>query len=153
MRAPRAAVPAGFTLLEVLLALALVGVLLAIAVPALIIPPGVELRAAAELVATGLRQARLAAMRQQRPVALLLDVEARALRVEGGARTRTLPREIKLGLYTAQGEMVGAQVGGIRFYGDGSSTGGRVTLTEQGVSTRVDVEWLTGRIRIREDGA
>jgi general secretion pathway protein H len=152
MRAPRRTA-AGFTLLETLVALALVAVLLAIAVPAIVVPPGLELRAAADLVATGLRQARLAAMRQQRPVALLLDVEARALQVEGVRKIRTLPRAIKLELYTARGEIAGSQVGGIRFYADGSSTGGRVTLTREALSTRVDVEWLTGRIRIREDGA
>ncbi len=41
--------------------------------------------------------------------------------------------------------------GGIRFYPDGSSTGGRVTLSLEGLQMRVDVEWLTGRVRITED--
>ena len=153
MRAPRAAVPHGFTLLETLVALALVAVLLAVAVPALVVPKGVELRAAADLVATGLRQARLAAIREQRPVALLMDVEARALQVEGGRRIRTLPRGVQLDLFTAQGEVLDTRLGGIRFFPDGSSTGGRVTLARDGLRTEVNVEWLTGRIRVREDGA
>ncbi len=152
MPAPRPA-RGGFTLLETLLALAILGLVLAVAVPALVVTPGAGLRAAAELVATGLRQARVTAVREQRPVALLLDVEARALRVEGRQRVRTLPREVTLELHTAQGEIVDARRGGIRFYPDGSSTGGRVTLTRQGMRTDVDVEWLTGRVRIREDGA
>lgn len=153
MQAPRTIAAAGFTLLELLVALTLVSLLLAIAVPALIVPPGVELRSAADLVATGLRQARLTAIREQRPVALLLDVDARALQVEGGRRVRTLPRDVQLELYTAQREIVGARRGGIRFYPDGTSTGGRVMLTREGLRTEVDVEWLTGRIRVREDGA
>lgn len=152
MRAPRKATATGFSLLELLVALTLVALLLAVAVPALIVPPGVELRAAADLVATGLRQARLTAIREQRPVALLMDVDARALQVEGGRRLRTLPRDVQLELVTAQGELFGSSRGGIRFYPDGSSTGGRVTLARQGLRTAVDVEWLTGRIRIREDG-
>lgn len=143
----------GFTLLETLLALAVVGLVLAVAVPALVVPPGAGLRAAADLVATGLRQARVTAVREQRPVALLFDVEARALRVEGRRRVRRLPSEIDLALYTAQGELYDPRLGGIRFYPDGSSTGGRVTLTRQGLHTHVDVEWLTGRIRVREAGS
>ena len=151
MRA-RGTVTAGFTLLETLVALALVVLLLAVAVPALIVPPGVSLRTTADLVATGLRQARLAAIRQQRPVALLVDVNARALQVEGGSRIRQLPRDVQLEIETAAGEIYGGQVGGIRFFPDGSSTGGRVTLTLGGLETLVDVEWLTGRIRVRETG-
>jgi general secretion pathway protein H len=152
MRARRTVAP-GFTLLETLVALTLVALLLAVAVPALIVPPGVSLRTTADQVATGLRQARLAAIRQQRPVALLLDVNAHALQVEGGSRIRQLPRDIQLELFSAEGDIYGAHVGGIRFFPDGSSTGGRVTLRLRGLETMVDVEWLTGRIRIQETGA
>ena len=152
MRAPRAALPDGFTLLETLVALALVAVLLAVAVPALVVPKGVELRAAADLVATGLRQARLAAIRGQRPVALLMNVDTRVLQVEGAPKPRTLPRDVQLELVTAQGMLSGA-IGGIRFFPDGSSTGGRVTLRLHGLQAEVGVEWLTGRIHVREDGA
>jgi general secretion pathway protein H len=143
----------GFSLLELLVALALIAVLLAVAVPALVLPPSVGLRSAADLVATGLRQARQTAMRDQHPVALLMDVEAHILQVEGGRRLRALPRDVQVELYTAQGELLGAGRGGIRFYPDGSSTGGRVTLSHRGLRTEVGVEWLTGRIRVREDGA
>jgi general secretion pathway protein H len=142
--------PDGFTLLETLVALALIAVLLAVAVPALITPTGVQLRSAAHTVASGLRQARLEAIRQQRPIALQVDVEARTLQLEGKGRTRELPRELELELFTAQREMIEPQRGGIRFYPDGSSTGGQVTLTLDGLSTRVVVEWLTGRVRVEE---
>jgi general secretion pathway protein H len=142
----------GFSLLELLVALALIAVLLAVAVPALVLPPSVGLRSAADLVATGLRQARQTAMRDQRPVALLMDVEARLLQVEGGRKLRALPRDVQVELYTAQGELLGAGRGGIRFYPDGSSTGGRVTLSHRGLRAEVGVEWLTGHIRVREDG-
>lgn len=154
MRAPaRRAAGVGFTLLETLVALAIVALLLAVAAPALVVPTGVGLRAAADAVATGLRQARLTAVRRQRPTALLLDVNARAMQVEGGHRVRTLPGDLVVELYTAQGEIVGSRGGGIRFFPDGSSTGGRVTLRLHGQQAEVGVEWLTGRIHVREDGA
>ncbi len=131
--------------------LAIIAVLLAVAVPALITTPGVELRAAAHTLATGLRQARLEAQRRQQPVALQLDVEARTLQLEADPRVRQLPQAIELELTTAEQEMLAPGRGGIRFYPDGSSTGGRVTLSLEGLQMRVDVEWLTGRVRITED--
>ncbi len=146
----RVAESTGFTLLETLIALALVAVLLAVATPALIRPAGVELRTAAHTVATGLRQARLQAMRRQRPTALQVDLDSRMLWLEGEKKTRQLDRELELELLTARREMLDERRGGIRFYPDGSSTGGSLTLNLEGLTTRVDVEWLTGRIRVRE---
>ena len=45
----------------------------------------------------------------------------------GAARARC-PQRLDLKLYTAQSEIVDDKRGAIRFYPDGSSTGGRVTL-------------------------
>ena len=36
----------------------------------------------------------------------------------------------------------------VRFFADGSSTGGRVTLMVGERSYAVDVDWLTGRVRV-----
>ena len=45
------------------------------------------------------------------------------------------------------------RVGGVRFYPDGSSTGGRVLISRGGHGYQVGVTWLTGRIAIgRWDG-
>ena len=145
------AIQRGFTLLETLITLVLIAVLLAVAVPSLIPSPGVELRAAARIVATALRQARLEAQQKHTPVALQVDVEARTLRLEGKSKTRQLPETIALEITAAEQEMETDDIGGIRFFPDGSSTGGRVTLGLEGLSTRVDVEWLTGRVRVTED--
>lgn len=142
--------PRGFSLLELLVALAILATLLAVAVPMLIRPAGVELRSAAQTVATGLRQARLEAIQRRRPVALQLNLNARTLRLEGGKQERQLPDELNVELFTAEREMLSPTLGGIRFYPDGSSTGGRVTLTLDELVTLIDVEWLTGRVRILE---
>ena len=141
----------GFTLLETLVALALLAVLLAVAVPALVPSPAVELRSAADTVATGLREARLEAQRRQRPTALQLDLDARTLQVEGLGPVRRLPANLVVELVTAEQEMKGKRRGGIRFYPDGSSTGGRVTLSLDGFERLVDVAWLTGRVTVSED--
>lgn len=147
----RVARHSGFTLLETLVTLALIAVLLAVAVPALVASPGVELRAAAGVIATGLRQAKLEAQRNRQSIALQVDVEARTLILEGRERVRQLPPEIELEITTAEQEMLSPDRGGIRFYPDGSSTGGRISLTLEGLKTRVDVEWLTGRVKVTEE--
>lgn len=141
----------GFTLFETLVALALLAVLLAVAVPALAPSPAVELRSAADTLVTGLREARLQAQRRQLPTALRIDLDARTVQVEGGGAVRRLPDALVIELVTAEQEMEGERRGGIRFYPDGSSTGGRVTLTLDGLERRVDVAWLTGRVTVSED--
>ena len=147
----RVARHSGFTLLETLVTLALIAILLAVAVPALVTTPSVELRSAARVIATGLRQARLESQRSRRSIALQVDVEARTLVLEGHERARQLPPEIQLEITTAEQEMLSPDRGGIRFYPDGSSTGGRVSLSLEGLKTRVDVEWLTGRVKVTEE--
>ncbi|PIV82132.1 type II secretion system protein GspH, partial [bacterium CG17_big_fil_post_rev_8_21_14_2_50_64_8] len=59
-----------------------------------------------------------------------------------------LPEKIEVALFTAQSELMDAKTGAIRFYPDGSSTGGRVTLSRGERKYRVDVDWMTGRVKI-----
>lgn len=143
----------GFTLLELLLVL-----VIAAAGYALVARvgsgglSGAELKSAARAVAAGLRDARGTAIATQESVALTLDLEHRSMEVGGAGRARSLPQRLDLKLYTAQSEIVDDKRGAIRFYPDGSSTGGRVTLAAGERSLLVDVDWLTGRVTIKEGG-
>jgi general secretion pathway protein H len=42
--------------------------------------------------------------------------------------------------------MTGESTAGIRFFADGSSTGGRVKLSSAGRDWVIGVEWLTGEV-------
>lgn len=137
----------GFSLFEILVALTILSALLAVAVPMLRTSPSVELRTAAGTITTALRQTRMEAIRQGKPLALIVDVERRSLQLEGQPKTRQLSKDLVVELFTAEREMLDDKIGGIRFYPDGSSTGGRVTLEYDRLKRLVDVEWLTGRIR------
>lgn len=143
----------GFTLLELLVVL-----VLAAAAYALVVRfssggvSGAQLKSAARAVAAGLRDARGAAIARQQSTALVLDLENRSMAVGESGRARELPRRLDLKLYTAQSEIVDEKRGAIRFYPDGSSTGGRVTLASGERTLLVDVDWLTGRVRIKEGG-
>lgn len=139
----------GFTLLEVLLVLVVLTLAAALSLPALVKPAGTELRTAAGSVAAGLRRAREAAVNRQAPATLTLDVQARRFSVSGDEGARQLPSAVELSLFTARAEIEDDGRGRIRFFPDGSSTGGRVTLARGERRYVVDVDWLTGRVRVR----
>jgi general secretion pathway protein H len=141
--------PRGFTLIELLVVLALAAFMIGV-VPPLIGAafPGVQLKAAARSTAAGLRLAREEAIRGGRDIAFLLDVEGRRYQVEGDPRSISFPSGLDLKLEGARSEMRDDQVGGVRFYPDGSSTGGRILISRAGRGYQVGVAWLTGRIVI-----
>ncbi len=75
---------------------------------------------------------------------------ARTFRVPPDPRTHHLPERLDLKLYTAQRDLVSDKVGAIRFFPDGGSNGGRITLAAGERKYDVDVDWLTGRVSILE---
>ena len=151
MRPLRAA--RGFTLLEVLMVLVIAAAGFALVVRFTSAGvSGAELKSAARTVAAGLRAARGTAIATQESAAMLLDLDRRTIEVTGAAKPRALSDRLELKLYTAQSEVRDDRHGAIRFYPDGSSTGGRVTLSAGERKLLVDVDWLTGRGSIKEGG-
>lgn len=137
----------GFTLLEILLVLFLMGLAYGLAVP--MISSGavtLELKGATRQLAAGLRKARGVAIAQRDEATLTVDVEQRQFMLSGDSKTYPVSKKVELELFTAQSEQIGEKIGNIRFFPDGTSTGGRITLTAQGSSFTVDVDWLTGKV-------
>ena len=139
----------GFTLLE-LLVVVVIGVLIVSLVPPLLSGFGVstESRGAARRLAAGLRAARNEAVTRQHEASLMINLEQRRFQVTNDPRELTLPNNLAIKLYTAQSELLDATTGGIRFFPDGSSTGGHIALSDGRVEYTVNVDWLTGRIYI-----
>ena len=144
----------GFTLLEILIVL-VIGVLLVALVPPLLsgMSGAAELRGAARQLAAGLRNARNEAITRQQEAVLTLDLERRRFGVTGDPREIALPESVALKLYTAQSELLDSATGGIRFFPDGSSTGGAITVSGPKLAYRVNVDWLTGTVAIVEQDA
>ena len=144
----------GFTLLEILIVL-VIGVLLVALVPPLLsgMSGAAELRGAARQLAAGLRNARNEAVTHQQEAVLTLDLERRRFGVTGDPREIALPESVALKLYTAQSELLDSATGGIRFFPDGSSTGGAITVSGPKLAYRVNVDWLTGTVAIVEQDA
>ena len=144
----------GFTLLEVLVVL-IIGVILVSLVPPLLsgMSGAAELRGAARQLAAGLRNARNAAITGQREAVLTLDLAQHRFGVSGDARVVALPEGLALKLYTAQAELQEGNTGNIRFFPDGSSTGGHIVVSGPKLAYRINVDWLTGTIALVEQDA
>ena len=142
----------GFTLVELLVALAVLGLLLALIPPRLsgVIESGQVRVAKRELVA-GLRLARSRAVNSQRDVTLGINVRDNTMAMGDKHRPLELPDSVSLTLVTAQQEQLSDYEGAIRFYPDGSSTGGQIRFHQGGQVSSIDVHWLTGRISSREE--
>jgi len=141
----------GFTLLEILVVMVIAATAMALVMSfAGKGASSADLKASARSLAAGLRTAQSTAMATRRDALLTLDVEARQFSYSGEERAHTLPEGVDLKLYTSQVEVESEKKGSIRFYPDGSSTGGRITVSTGERKFLVDVDWLTGRVSIGE---
>jgi general secretion pathway protein H len=136
--------------MELLVVLAVLGLVLALAVPSLgRALPGLELRTDAHTVAGALREARALAIASNREVTLVIDVQQRTLHLGDGADIKLDP-QLGISLRTASSEATAESTGGISFFPDGTSTGGRVTLALGERQRHVVVDWLTGTVSVIE---
>ncbi len=142
---------AGFTLIELLVVLLIMGVLIALAPAAFQrVLPGLEMKASAREVAGLLREARGQAIRDNRETAVLIDTAAKVYRLGQGATEHELSARLNISLVTAASERLDETRGQIRFFPDGTSTGGRVTLSRDDLKVDITVDWLTGLVAISE---
>ena len=135
----------GFTLIELMVVLTIIGMALTLSIPVLQRSvPQLELKNAARTTVTAIREARAIAIGSNRETVLFFDLGNRYLWVDGTTPVALDPR-IGMSLMTATREVIQSGVGGIRFYPDGSSTGGSIELMLDRRRQVVGVEWLTGR--------
>jgi general secretion pathway protein H len=135
----------GFTLLEMLVVLAILGLLMAVAMPRT--GGKTSAIAAAKLLAADLARARAEAESANRDVVVVIDVQARAW--SGAGRTGTLPKHLRLELTAAETERLDRDKAGIRFYAEGGASGGRVVVLGA-TKAVVEVDWLTGGVGVDE---
>ena len=139
----------GVTLLELLIVLALMAIVAGFVIPMFGGPISTsELRASARQLAAGLRLARSEAVSERRETFLVLDLGGKRFKVDRDPQEHALPSRVELKLFTAQNDLVSDSIGSIRFFPDGGSNGGRITVAAGERKFDVDVDWLTGRVAI-----
>lgn len=141
----------GFTLLELLVVLTVIALLMTAAVPMLGRSlPGAKFRASAADLRSEFQQARTTAIRENRETRVLLDADAGTYRRDDAAEAGRLPEGVRLSFVTARQELTGDLAGAIRFYPDGTSTGGAVRLDQGGRARTIEIDWFDGRITSHE---
>lgn len=71
--------------------------------------------------------------------------------VSGRDKRYQIPGDIDITVVTAQTELSGEGTASIRFFADGSSTGGRITLERGQTVWKTDINWLTGQIELENE--
>lgn len=143
----------GVSLLEMLLVVALIAIASTLA--AMVLTgglSGMRLRTEAKEIAAELRYTRAQAIATGRPQRFTIDPQAHRWQAPNDHRG-TISESLAIQFTGARQAQARAGEGGILFFHDGGSTGGRVRLTAKNASWVVDVGWLTGEVRVMRDTA
>ena len=140
----------GFTLLETLVVIVIMALIAAVMAPNLVSTANTRLRAAASELVAALRDTRLHALSHREQAVLRVELDPPGYLLPGSKTPRTLDRELNLQLTSAASDIIDRNSGTVRFYPDGSSNGGRISVSNGKLVQHIDVEWLTGRIQVRE---
>jgi general secretion pathway protein H len=144
---------AGFTLLEMLAVILLIGI--AAAAVAVSVTQGLasaRVSAASGELAAALRATRTQAIVHGDEHTFDVNIRDNTYRADDGAPVR-LPSGMRIGITSAREDQVNGFTGRIRFFPDGSSTGGHITLQREQRQWRVNVSWLTGAVSVADVSA
>ncbi|HVH32652.1 MAG TPA: GspH/FimT family pseudopilin [Tahibacter sp.] len=153
--AARGAVPSrsaqrGFSLLELIAVLVLIGIAVTVASVSVSRSLGsAKIQAASRDLVAALRYTRGQAIVKGRQETLEVDLENMSYTAPGKSAVK-FPDKVEVKLLTAQSEQIHERAGRIRFYPDGSSTGGHVSVISGAREWRVNVGWLTGEVDLEE---
>ena len=143
----------GFSLLEMLLVLAIIafaGLLAAAAMTGGL--DGMRLRSASGEIAAQLRFTRAQAIATGQRQDFIIDPRAHTWEAPRDRRGK-LPRQLGIEFYGAREVQPSPGQGGIAFFRDGASTGGRIRLSVKNAQRDIDVAWLTGEVRVKRGDA
>lgn len=136
----------GFTLTELLVVLALVG-LFSLAGPPMIAAglPGVKAKSVAQSLANHLRSARSTAILENETILIKFDPQLGQYQISKQEEAIELPDQTRLDFQSAKGAPPV-----IKFYSDGSSSGGEITIALHERHYQISVKPLFGRIKIEK---
>jgi general secretion pathway protein H len=139
----------GFTLLELMLVMFIV--ILGFSAIGLNISSGndaTKLQSAARDMVSALRFAKGQALISHEETTVALNLNENTYTVSDRDKVFTIPDTIALTVVTAQEELEGKGLANIRFFPDGSSSGGRIKLEMNSATWQIDINWLTGQVEL-----
>lgn len=136
---------AGFSLVELMVVMAIAGLVLAVAVPASMrFYDSMQTRQAVRDTITLLSSARQQAVTQGIAQDVVIDPRRRTLTLNN--TVREMPGDLALTVHGAA-EVNRQDAGVIRFYPEGGSSGGGLDIDNPGSGrVSIDVDWLVGRV-------
>lgn len=158
IRHPQSRRQGGFTLLELVVVMALAGLIVALVIPRLGgTLEGLKVRMASRQVAALFRTARVQAISGGKPAVVTVDPRGGQLWMQGQGqggqqveRRVGLPSGVRVALLDERNRPLGDRGGQVRFTPRGGSDGAKLTLSGWGRQIQIVVDPLTGRVAILE---
>lgn len=140
----------GFTLLELLAVMVII--VLATSAVTLSLRPGSGpsgLKASAQQAAAYFRTARAGAINKRVENVVIIDTRRRQIRSKNAVKPLEISSSINLVITAADNERRAGDIVGIRFFPNGSSTGGTLLLKRDQLGYEIRVNWLTGHVSVK----
>jgi len=146
----RYSIEGGFSLIELVAVLVLIALVFAMVTLSFSKSlASAKIQAASRDLVAALRFTRGQAIVKGKSTSLELDVENNRY-MTPGRRVVALPPNMRMTMLTADNEVTGANSGRIRFFPDGASTGGHISVYMGKEEWRINVDWLTGAVTREE---
>ena len=140
----------GFTLVELVAVLVLIAITIGVVTMSFSRNfAGARIQAASRDLVAALRYTRGQAIVKGQEATFDLDVASNRYQAPGRSVVQ-LPATMHLNLYTAEQEQTSETSGRIRFFPDGASTGGHISVLMDRAEWRINVDWLTGGVTREE---
>jgi len=142
----------GVTLLEMIVVLVIISISLIIVAPNF---KSSNINAASQYkikeIMTLMSDTRNQAIRKNKEFVFFIDVENKQYWSSSALPKKNILTDFEVKVLAAETEYLNEMTGGIRFYPDGSSTGGTISLNRNNESHHINVDWLTGHTNLRND--
>ncbi len=136
----------GFTLLEILVVMVMIVVIMGFFSSNMMRSlDKAKIRAASKDLVSAMRYTRGQAVVKHEQKSITFNVKEKTYKAPR-KKTVKIPQEMEMYVYTAESDIANDSTGSIRFFSDGSSTGGWVKLVHGNKIWKINVNWLTGEI-------